>query len=78
MFTVRGTMPNRRLVALEGSVNTVNQALHVTMSNYQHPTEARTFKASALVNPQSAVFTADAAIECPPAQQEAQAQRHHE
>jgi xanthomonalisin len=44
-FTVRGTTPNRRLVALEGSVNTVNQALHVTMSNYQHPTEARTFYA---------------------------------
>jgi subtilase family serine protease len=42
-FTLRSSTPNRRLVALEGSINTVNQALRVTMNNYQHPTESRTF-----------------------------------
>jgi subtilase family serine protease len=42
-LTVTGTTPNRRLVAVECSVNTVNRAFRVTMKNYRHPTEARTF-----------------------------------
>ena len=42
-LTVTGTTPNRRLVAVECSVKTVNRAFRVTMKNYQHPTEARTF-----------------------------------
>ncbi|HEY1313200.1 MAG TPA: S53 family serine peptidase [Steroidobacteraceae bacterium] len=40
---VIATTPNRRLVAVEGSVNTVNRAFHVTINNYRHPTEGRTF-----------------------------------
>ena len=42
-LTVTATTPNRRLVAVEGSVDTVNRALHVRVNNYRHPTEARTF-----------------------------------
>jgi subtilase family serine protease len=42
-LTVRATTPNRRLVAVEGSVDTVNRAFQVTVNNYRHPTEARTF-----------------------------------
>jgi subtilase family serine protease len=42
-LSVRATTPNRRLVAVEGSVATVNRAFHVRVNNYRHPTEARTF-----------------------------------
>ena len=42
-LTVTATTPNRRLVAVEGSVNTVNRAFHVTIKNYRHPTEGRIF-----------------------------------
>jgi subtilase family serine protease len=42
-LTVTATTPNRRLVAVEGSVDTVNRAFHVRVNNYRHPTEARTF-----------------------------------
>jgi xanthomonalisin len=42
-LSVIATTPNRRLVAVEGSVETVNRAFHVKVSNYQHPTEGRIF-----------------------------------
>ena len=42
-LTVTATTPNRRLVAVEGSVDTVNRIFHVKVNNYRHPTEARTF-----------------------------------
>jgi subtilase family serine protease len=42
-LTVIATTPNRRLVAVEGSVKTINRAFHVTMKNYRHPIEARNF-----------------------------------
>jgi subtilase family serine protease len=42
-LTVTATTPNRRLVAVEGPVKTVNRAFHITMRNYRHPSEARTF-----------------------------------
>ena len=42
-LTVTATTPNRRLVAVEGPVNTVNRAFHVKVNNYRHPTEGRTF-----------------------------------
>jgi subtilase family serine protease len=40
---VTATTPNRRLVAVEGSVDTVNRAFHVKVCNFRHPTEERTF-----------------------------------
>jgi kumamolisin len=40
---VTGTAPNRLLVNVTGPVANVEKAFHVTMSSYQHPTEARTF-----------------------------------
>jgi subtilase family serine protease len=42
-LTVTATTPNRRLVAVEAPVDTVNRAFHVTVNNYRHPTEGRTF-----------------------------------
>ena len=42
-FNVTETTPNRRLVGVEGSVETINRALHVTMTSYVHPTENRQF-----------------------------------
>jgi subtilase family serine protease len=42
-FTVTATTPNRRLVAVEGSVDTINRAFHVKVCNYRHPTEERSF-----------------------------------
>jgi subtilase family serine protease len=42
-LAVTGTSPNRLLVNVSGPVTNVEKALHVTMSSYQHPTEARTF-----------------------------------
>ena len=40
---VTTTPPNRRLVALEGSVETINRAFKVQISNYRHPHEQRVF-----------------------------------
>jgi xanthomonalisin len=40
---VVATTPNRRLIAAEGSVETVNRVFHVKISNYRHPKETRTF-----------------------------------
>ncbi|MEO6689214.1 MAG: pre-peptidase C-terminal domain-containing protein [Dokdonella sp.] len=42
-LSVTGTTSNRRLVDVDGDVNTVNQAFHVSMGSYQHPTEGRQF-----------------------------------
>ncbi|MFZ1087494.1 MAG: protease pro-enzyme activation domain-containing protein [Terracidiphilus sp.] len=43
-FNVIGkTARNRLVVSIEGSVDTINKALHVQMTNYQHPEENRTF-----------------------------------
>src|SRR5258708_10183874 len=42
-LTVTATTANRRLVAVESSVDTVNRAFHVKVSNYRHPIEARAF-----------------------------------
>ncbi|MGD0814609.1 MAG: protease pro-enzyme activation domain-containing protein, partial [Verrucomicrobiota bacterium] len=42
---VSGTHPNRMLLDVRGNVAEVEQALHVKMQIYQHPTEARTFYA---------------------------------
>jgi subtilase family serine protease len=42
-LTVTATTPNRRLVAVEGSVDKVNRAFHVKVCNYRHPTEGRAF-----------------------------------
>ena len=44
-FTVTGTYSNRVLVDVSGAVTDVQNAFHVTMKVYQHPTEARTFYA---------------------------------
>jgi subtilase family serine protease len=40
---VTGTTPNRRLIHVNGAVDVVNRAFGVSMSQYQHPTEDRTF-----------------------------------
>jgi subtilase family serine protease len=42
-LTVTAKTPNRRLLAVEGSVATVNRALHVKVNYYRSPTKARTF-----------------------------------
>lgn len=44
-FTVLGTTPNRRLVVVDGSVITIDRALHVVMTDYRNPTEQRVFYA---------------------------------
>jgi kumamolisin len=44
-LTVVATTPNRRLVALKGSASAVDQALHLTLGLFQHPTEHRLFMA---------------------------------
>jgi xanthomonalisin len=40
---VTETTPNRHVVDVEGTIGTINRALHVQMSTFQHPTEARSF-----------------------------------
>jgi len=40
---VVATSPNRVNLDVEGSVDAINRAFHVTMRTYQHPTENRTF-----------------------------------
>jgi xanthomonalisin len=42
-FTVTDMPSNRRLVDIDGSVDTVNQAFNVNMGAYAHPTDARQF-----------------------------------
>ena len=42
---VTGRHPNRTLVSARGSVAAIEQALHVTLHEYQHPTESRMFRA---------------------------------
>jgi hypothetical protein len=42
---VVGTHPNRLLLDVEGSVTSIENAIHVRMRTYQHPTEARQFYA---------------------------------
>lgn len=44
-LTVTGTHPNRTLVDVNGAVGDIEQALHVHMNFYQHPTENRLFYA---------------------------------
>ena len=44
-LTVTGTAPNRMIVDVVGPVANIEQAFHVTMGVYQHPTEDRTFHA---------------------------------
>src|ERR1051325_10577670 len=45
-LTVTGTTANRRLVDVEGPVETINRAFQVKMGNYAHPTESRPFFAA--------------------------------
>jgi len=45
-LTVTGTAPNRLIVDVTGPVAYLEQAFHITMNVYQHPTEDRTFYAS--------------------------------
>lgn len=42
-FTVTSTPANRLVVPVTGTVAQINRAFHVTMGQYQHPTENRTF-----------------------------------
>ena len=44
-LTVTATHPNRMLLDVSGSVADIEQALHVTLRTYRHPTEHRTFYA---------------------------------
>jgi subtilase family serine protease len=44
-FTVVGTSPNRMNVNVKGTVAAIEQAFHLTMGLYQHPTENRIFYA---------------------------------
>jgi subtilase family serine protease len=44
-LTVTGTHRNRKLLDIQASVADIERVFHVTMSVYQHPTEARTFYA---------------------------------
>lgn len=44
-LTVIATPANRHIVDVQGKVSDINRALHVTMRQYQHPTENRTFYA---------------------------------
>ena len=42
-LTVTATTPNRMLVEVEGKASDVENAFRVSLHNYQHPTEGRTF-----------------------------------
>jgi subtilase family serine protease len=44
-MVVTGTAPNRMIIEADASVASIEQAFHVTMGVYQHPTENRTFYA---------------------------------
>jgi subtilase family serine protease len=43
---VTATTPNRRIVNVEAATDTINRAFNVAMTEYQHPSEERTFFAS--------------------------------
>jgi subtilase family serine protease len=45
-LTVTGSRPNRLVIDVDGPVASIEEALHVVMGVYQHPTENRTFYAS--------------------------------
>ena len=42
-LTVVATSPNRVNLDVVGTVGAINRAFHITMTNYRHPTENRTF-----------------------------------
>jgi subtilase family serine protease len=42
-LNVVATSPNRVNLDVTGTVGAINQAFHITMTNYQHPTENRSF-----------------------------------
>jgi uncharacterized membrane protein len=42
-FTVTGTPANRLVVPVRASVDQINKAFHLTMTEYRHPVEDRTF-----------------------------------
>jgi len=42
-LAVTATTPNRRLVDVDGSASAINQAFHINMGWYQHPTQDRQF-----------------------------------
>lgn len=42
-FTITHTYANRMLLDVKANASAVNKAFHVTLRNYQHPTEKRTF-----------------------------------
>lgn len=44
-MAVNETSPNRLVVSVRGSVRAINHAFHITLTEYQHPTENRTFYA---------------------------------
>ena len=44
-FTVTATTQNRTILDVDGKVSDIERAFHVTMQNYQHPTQARQFYA---------------------------------
>ncbi len=44
-LNVRAKYSNRTLVSVQGTVADIQRAFHVTLNEYQHPTEARTFYA---------------------------------
>jgi subtilase family serine protease len=44
-LTVVGTVPGRTILEVEGSVADIEQAMHIVLGLYQHPTEARSFYA---------------------------------
>ena len=44
-LTVTGTHPNRALLDVRGTAADIEKAFHVTLRQYQHPAEARTFYA---------------------------------
>ena len=44
-LVVTGKHPNRTLVSVRGTVADIERAFHVTLNEYQHPTESRTFYA---------------------------------
>jgi uncharacterized repeat protein (TIGR01451 family) len=44
-LSVTATHPNRMILDVSGTVSTIEQALHITLRLYQHPTETRTFYA---------------------------------
>ena len=44
-LTVTGRHSNRVVVGVQGAVTDIERAFHVRLNEYQHPTEARTFRA---------------------------------